>query len=141
MASAKEKMLLTSMLPKQSFVFNIEVGGIKDRGDKSEYDQLTTKTVISIKNLSSYSRLQLLTKENLSNAFLKLYGENYQDLNVEYVVHEKDGKDKEVKSSNELNKIFSLAPPFLNMSAFLHEPAPPQMDVSQSEVFKQTNIS
>ena len=65
------------MLPKQSFVFNIEVGGIKDRGDKSEYDQLTTKTVISIKNLSSYSRLQLLTKENLSDAFLKLYGENY----------------------------------------------------------------
>ncbi len=56
MASAKEKMLFTSMLPK-SFVFNIEVGGIQDRGDKSEFDQLTTKTIIPIKNLSSYSRL------------------------------------------------------------------------------------
>lgn len=56
MASAKEKMLFTSMLPK-SFVFNIEVGGIQNRGDKSEFDQLTTKTIIPIKNLSSYSRL------------------------------------------------------------------------------------
>ena len=87
MANAKEKILLTSMLSKQTFVFNIEVGGIKERGDKSEYDSLTTKIVIPIKNLTSYSRLQQLTKENLSNAFLKLYGQKYKDLEVQYVVH------------------------------------------------------
>jgi len=87
MANAKEKILLTSMLSKQTFVFNIEVGGIKERGDKSEYDSLTTKIVIPIKNLTSYSRLQQLTKENLSDAFLKLYGQKYKDLEVQYVVH------------------------------------------------------
>ena len=73
MANAREKMLFTSMLPK-SFVFNIEVGGLKDRGDKSEFDRLTTKTIIPIKNLSSYSRLVQMTKDNLFDAFLKLYG-------------------------------------------------------------------
>lgn len=69
MANVKERILLTSMLSKQTFVFNIEVGGIKD-SEKSEYNNLNTKTVIPIKNLSSYSRLQQLTKENLSDAFL-----------------------------------------------------------------------
>ena len=75
MANAKEKILLTSMLSKATFVFNIEVGGIKEIA--SEFDKLTTKTVIPIKNMSSYTRLQQLTKENLSDSFLKVYGERY----------------------------------------------------------------
>jgi hypothetical protein len=116
------------------------VGGIKD-SDKSEYNNLNTKTVIPIKNLSSYSRLQQLTKENLSDAFQKLHGDKYKDLEVHYVVHEKDGKDKKVNTSSDLNKIFALAPPFLNMSAFLSKPAPADQDLSQSEVIKPTNTS
>jgi len=87
MANAKEKILLTSMLSKQTFVFNIEVGGIKERGDKSEFDSLTTKIVIPIKNLTSYSRLQQLTKESFSDAFLKMHGQKYKNLEVQYVVH------------------------------------------------------
>lgn len=87
MANAKEKILLTSMLSKQTFVFNIEVGGIKERGDKSEFDSLTTKIVIPIKNLTSYSRLQQITKESFSDAFFKMHGQKYKNLEVQYVVH------------------------------------------------------
>jgi hypothetical protein len=87
MANAKDNILLTSMLSKQTFVLNIEVGGIKERGVEKAYDSLKTKTVIPIKNLSSYSRLKQLTKENLSDAFFKLYGHKYKDLEVLYIVH------------------------------------------------------
>ena len=81
-----------------------------------------------------------MTKDNLSDAFLKLYGETYKILEVQYVVHEKEGKYQNVNSSSELNKIISVAPPFLNMTAFLQEPLPPKIEVSQPEPFKKTNI-
>ena len=87
MANAKNNILLTSMLEKKTFVLKIEVGGIKERGVESAYDSITTKTVIPIKNLSSYSRLKQLTKENLSEAFFKLYGHKYKELEVLYIVH------------------------------------------------------
>ena len=81
-----------------------------------------------------------MTKDNLSDAFLKLYGERYKILELKYVVHEKDGKNQDINSTSELNKIFSVAPPFLNMSVFLQEPLPPKVEVSQPEPFKKTNI-
>lgn len=58
-----------------------------------------------------------------------------------FVVHEKDGKDQKVSTSSELNKIFSVAPPFLNMSVFLINPVAPKVEVSQPDTFKKTNIS
>ncbi len=57
MASTKEKMLLTFMLPEH-FFFEIKVGGIVDRGDKSEFDNCSTREKYPGKFFSYYSKLK-----------------------------------------------------------------------------------
>ena len=83
------------MLPKD-FVFNIELGGIKDH-QKSEFDPLTTKTSIPIRNpslLSSYTRLIELTKNNLKQALPKAsQASQIEDVESYFIAHGINGED------------------------------------------------
>jgi hypothetical protein len=122
----EKSFLMTSLLPP-NFIFDITLGGVTPEQINGEYRGIVTQLGISTKNITSFEGLKDQVKMKMREAFIKKSGlkpdVKLEDLDVYFIVKEtKDNQqDKQITNASEINKLLSLKPSILKMTAFLKD--------------------